>query len=267
MQIISAAGPGHTFKRRRSREVTCTRGFARCLVVLSLTLCSCPTTTTSALLARCPMRRQHPAAMSSRPSREMLEAMKRPDLQKLCKASVLSSEPSGILTQLLQDFGLRANLKSEELIEMILKAPEYVRGLSLSMSSQYWSSPATSEVPAAPQPRATSVAATRKDGTRFRERSTGSMIVHDDSGDEAISPAEDPHGASEPDPTAGRSTRTRKGKDTQSRSGVGRPAAGGVSGGRVSTRAKSRRGKARSFPTTAVPIPEGKLIDYLGGMY
>ncbi|KZT30527.1 hypothetical protein NEOLEDRAFT_1144156 [Neolentinus lepideus HHB14362 ss-1] len=174
------------------------------------------------------MRRQGPAATLPKPSREALESMKRPDLQKLCKASATP------LAELSCDFGLRANLKSEAMIDMILGAPE----------------------PGAPRSRSASVAATRNDATRSRERSTGSMIIHDGSEDEALSPTQDPQSAPDPEPSASRPTRTRKAKDTQFRLGVGRPVVAGGNGARAVTRAKSRRGKARSFQTTEVPIPE-----------
>ncbi|EPQ60685.1 hypothetical protein GLOTRDRAFT_135328 [Gloeophyllum trabeum ATCC 11539] len=163
--------------------------------------------------------------MASRPTREALESMSRQDLQKLCK-----------------NLGLKANLKSDALIDLILRDSE---------------PPAD---PGGPRSRSTSVAVARQRGSRSREHSTASMIVHSEAEDDPVSPAEDT--ASTPEPRTGpvRPSRTRKAKETQLRLGVGRPIAAGGSGARAVTRAsnasKSRRGKTRSYQTTEMPIPE-----------
>jgi len=98
--------------------------------------------------------------------------------------------------------------------------------------------------------------------TRHSSRSTGgrlsSVIIHDiDEGhaseeeEEKESHSEEPENQPNPDivPPA---TRTRKAKDTQKRLGVGRPAAAGGSGVRVST-GRSKRGKA---PRAALPVQD-----------
>ncbi|RDB29561.1 hypothetical protein Hypma_015392 [Hypsizygus marmoreus] len=153
--------------------------------------------------------------MAPLPSRKSLENMKRVDLQKLCK-----------------DYGVKANLKSEALIDLLLDSHK----------------PATRNVPMR-----------RSVSTRLSSRAgpsrTSSMIIHNTDDEEDDEPmAEDTppqeHGSnietvqSAPTPPA---TRTRKGKE-QTRLGVGRPVAAGGSGPRAVTKslsvAKGKRGKA-----------------------
>ncbi|KAJ3798803.1 hypothetical protein GGU11DRAFT_556649 [Lentinula aff. detonsa] len=160
--------------------------------------------------------------MNSTTDRATLEAMKRVDLQKLCK-----------------DHGLRANLKSEALIDLLLD---------------------TQQGPSPPAGR-------RSVSTRRSSRSarTSSMIVHDLEGDEEGS-AEDAEEEEEerseqqeapPQPPP----RTRKAKETQLRLGVGRPMAAGGKGARAVTKSvsvsKSRKGKgSRSVKPSEATIEE-----------
>ncbi|KAF9068095.1 hypothetical protein BDP27DRAFT_1327925 [Rhodocollybia butyracea] len=160
--------------------------------------------------------------------RTELEALKRSDLQKLCK-----------------DHGLRANVKSEEMIDMLLEAQQ-----NTDNSKK--------------QPGRRSVS------TRISSRPAGrtsSMIVHDIDEEEEVE-AESEAGAAEqeaeeqpePEPEPPQ-PRTRKAKETQFRLGVGRPLAAGGKGARAVTKSvsvsKSRKGKrTQSIKPTEATIEE-----------
>ncbi|KAJ3811407.1 hypothetical protein F5876DRAFT_39717 [Lentinula aff. lateritia] len=163
--------------------------------------------------------------------RASLEAMKRADLQKLCK-----------------DHGLRANLKSEALIDLLLDAQQGTKQ----------------------QPGQRSVS------TRMSSRSTrtSSMIVHDVEGDE-----EGPVGGAEEEekmqpgvqevPPSPPPPRIRKAKETQFRLGVGRPLAAGGKGARAVTKSvsasKAKKGKgsrsAKPSEATIEEEPESETIE------
>ncbi|KAJ3839812.1 hypothetical protein F5878DRAFT_102098 [Lentinula raphanica] len=164
--------------------------------------------------------------MNSTTDRASLEAMKRTDLQRLCK-----------------DHGLRANLKSEALIDLLLDAQQGPK----------------------PQP------GQRSSSTRTSSRSTrtSSMIVHDIEQDEegstedaeleteAAQPTEQSETQEVPPPPP----RTRKAKETQFRLGVGRPMAAGGKGARAVTKSvsvsKSKKGKgSRSIKPLEATIEE-----------
>ncbi|PPQ98733.1 hypothetical protein CVT26_010033 [Gymnopilus dilepis] len=141
--------------------------------------------------------------MAPLPSRKSLESMKRADLQKICK-----------------DYGVRANLKSEALIDLLLET----------------------QSPPAPRPaqRAVSTRLPSRAGRAGPSR-VSSMIVHDISGDEDNS-AED-----QPEPVAPVApARTRKAKELQKRLGVGKPVIAGGQGPRAVTRSS---GSSRSRQT------------------
>ncbi|KDQ63606.1 hypothetical protein JAAARDRAFT_29627 [Jaapia argillacea MUCL 33604] len=179
--------------------------------------------------------------MAHPPTRETLESMKRIDLQRLCK-----------------DYGVKANLKSEALIDLILDA----------------SGPRTS----APPQRSTSIRVASRSGSRPRDRSTGSVIIHSDSEDEIEDGSNPSHPNHQPpDPPAktdsappepesstatSRLPRTRKAKDTQLRLGVGRPAVAGGSGARAVTKipvvlkSSKRTKSSKTFKSTEADIPE-----------
>ncbi|KAG1867919.1 hypothetical protein DFJ58DRAFT_768344 [Suillus subalutaceus] len=170
--------------------------------------------------------------MSGVPCREVLQAMKRVDIQKLCK-----------------EYGVKANLKTEALIDLLLDASQPL--------------PSRSILPQPPQ-RSTSVKIIIQPGDRPRGRSSGSVIIHDTDeegeGEEAIGeieveqqPEEHKPLPAPVDPTP----RTRKAKDTQYRLGVGRPViAGGVSRG--SKRAKSMKNvKPSEDPIAEASEPAG----------
>ncbi|KAI0068415.1 hypothetical protein BV25DRAFT_1818823 [Artomyces pyxidatus] len=103
--------------------------------------------------------------------------------------------------------------------------------------------------PPPPPQRASSMrVVSRASGSRTRLQSTGSMIVHSDSEDEADGSETQPETLPQPAVESGPATRTRKAKEGQLRLGVGRPIAAGGSGARAVTKsvstAKGRRGKS-----------------------
>ncbi|KAF9015294.1 hypothetical protein BDQ17DRAFT_1320215 [Cyathus striatus] len=152
------------------------------------------------------------------PSRQSLEAMKRADLQKLCK-----------------DYGVRANLKSEALIDLLLDTQ------SMSVSTRQSSRAGPSRI--------------------------SSIIIHDtdDEADKNLSEEEHRHPGVHPNqPVATQPpppVRTRKAKEMQTRLGVGRPVAAGGAGPRAITKSlsvsRSRRGKpSRSLKQIEATIQE-----------
>ncbi|KAJ7619163.1 hypothetical protein DFH06DRAFT_1106474 [Mycena polygramma] len=169
--------------------------------------------------------------MPSLPSRKELEELKRPELQKLCK-----------------DYGVKANLKSDALIELLLDTKKT-------------------------NPRATAPPATRRSvSTRHASRSApriSSVIIHDtddeeeDENDQQIDEEEtenQPEPQPEPEPIPP-PNRTRKAKDTQTRLGVGRPVAAGGNGPRAVTKsvsvAKGKRGRnSKAVKPVEETIPE-----------
>ncbi|KAI6007447.1 hypothetical protein EDD15DRAFT_2211387 [Pisolithus albus] len=163
------------------------------------------------------------------PGREALEAMKRTDIQKLCK-----------------DCGVKANLKTEALIDLLLDA----------------SRPQPSRSNAAQPPQRSTSRKPSHSGIR-----RGSVIIHsarDDIAEEGISRPVEEVKPTLPSPR--QPPRTRKAKDTQYRLGVGRPAVAGGSGARAVTKSfsssrKSRRGKSSTSvkPSEATIIEEPEL--------
>lgn len=163
------------------------------------------------------------------PGREALEAMKRTDIQKLCK-----------------DCGVKANLKTEALIDLLLDASR--------------PQPSRSN-PAQPPERSTSRIPSHSGIRR------GSVIIHsarDDIAEEGISRPVEEVKLTLPSPR--QPPRTRKAKDTQYRLGVGRPAVAGGSGARAVTKSvsvsrKFRRGKSSTSvkPSEATITEEPEL--------
>ncbi|KAG2044702.1 hypothetical protein BDR03DRAFT_937052 [Suillus americanus] len=168
-----------------------------------------------------------------------------------------------LLNPLHQEYGVRANLKTEALIDLLLDASQ--------------PHPSRSILPQPPQ-RSTSVKIIIQPGDRPRGRSSGSVIIHDtdeeEEGEEAIGeieveqqPEEHKPLPAPVDPTP----RTRKAKDTQYRLGVGRPIIAGGSGARAVTksvsvsrgskRAKSMKNvKPSEDPIAEEPEPEPERI-------
>ncbi|KAJ7808268.1 hypothetical protein B0H14DRAFT_3881585 [Mycena olivaceomarginata] len=163
--------------------------------------------------------------MAPLPSRKELEALKRPELQALCK-----------------DYGVKANLKTDALIELLLDTKKTnTRGAS---------APATR----------------RSVSTRQPSRSApriSSVIIHDtddeeeEENDQKVD-EEETENQPEPEPIP---SRTRKAKDTQTRLGVGRPVAAGGNGPRAVTKsvsvAKGKRGRnSKAVKPVEETIPE-----------
>ncbi|KAJ7103393.1 hypothetical protein B0H15DRAFT_1017140 [Mycena belliarum] len=148
------------------------------------------------------------------PSKKEMQEMKRPDLQKLCK-----------------DYGVKANLKTDALIELLLDTKK--------------ANPRTA--PALPSRRSVSTRHVSRSAPRI-----SSVIIHDtddedeDDHEQEVD-QEETENQPEPEPEPAPPTRTRKAKDTQTRLGVGRPVAAGGSGARAVTKsvsvAKGKRGK------------------------
>ncbi|KAJ7706040.1 hypothetical protein B0H17DRAFT_1125836 [Mycena rosella] len=167
--------------------------------------------------------------MPALPSKKEMQEMKRPELQKLCK-----------------DYGVKANLKTDALIELLLDTKK--------------ANPRTA--PPAPTRRSVS--------TRHASRSApriSSVIIHDtddeeDDEDDNENDQEEIENQPEQEPERiPPSTRTRKAKDTQTRLGVGRPVAAGGNGPRAVTKsvsvAKGKRGRnSRAIKPTEEAIPE-----------
>jgi hypothetical protein len=147
-------------------------------------------------------------------TRAELEGLKRADLQKVCK-----------------DYGVKANLKSEALIGLILDAsplPAPTRCTSTRQSS-----------------RTSTRTSSRKPSVRI-----SSAIIHD---------VEDKEDGENANTHLQPSTRTRKAKDTQKRLGVGKPRIAGGSGARSLTRASSpsKGRRSRSSRNGITTIREG----------
>ncbi|KAH7883713.1 hypothetical protein F5I97DRAFT_1929952 [Phlebopus sp. FC_14] len=137
--------------------------------------------------------------MSQVPGREALEAMKRTDIQKLCK-----------------DYGVKANLKTEALIDLLLDAsrPQAPRTVPPQPSRR----PPSTRIPSlTPRPR---------------EQSSGSVIIHGEL-------EEKDHPVEVKLIPGSQSSRARKAKQTQYRLGVGRPVLAGGSGARTITKSVS----------------------------
>ncbi|KAG6846018.1 hypothetical protein H0H87_011066 [Tephrocybe sp. NHM501043] len=169
--------------------------------------------------------------MAPLPSRKSLESMKRIDLQRLCK-----------------EYGVKANLKSEALINLLID---------------------TAKPPVLTTPTHRSVPTRRS--SRGGPSRISSIVVHD-SGDEGAEKEENSIDVSDPslsdapgassgdEPTPPLATRTRKGKE-QTRLGVGRPVVAGGAGPRAVTRSlsvtKGKRGKgSRSLKPIETTIVE-----------
>ncbi|KAJ8521411.1 hypothetical protein ONZ45_g1886 [Pleurotus djamor] len=169
------------------------------------------------------------------PSRKTLENMRRADLQRLCK-----------------EYGVKANMKNEELIDLL---------------SNINTPPLNEERPKA-QPR------TRRISTRLSSRAgpsrTSSMIIHELPEDEEEQEGEQEGSAPSPkvdqeptvpSPPLESTPRTRKAKETQLRLGVGRPKLAGGSGARAVTKSirvsRAKHGKSsRTVKPSEAPIPE-----------
>jgi hypothetical protein len=125
--------------------------------------------------------------------------------------------------------------------------------IHLSLKSIHSPPPSADQVPQ----RSVSRRVSSRHGSRARERSGGSMIVHD------IDDDEEPESMPLSEPLVpAMTTRTRKAKETQTRLGVGRPVVAGGSGARAATKStsvsKQKRGRSKGTKPTETTIREGK---------
>ncbi|KAI8995497.1 hypothetical protein BD414DRAFT_409772 [Trametes punicea] len=164
--------------------------------------------------------------------RETLKAMKRSDLQRICK-----------------DYGIKANLKTEALIDLLIDTTQARPRPTQSVQPQR-----------APSGRI--VSRSVASGSRPRGTSSSSVIIHGT--DEEDNASEEERHHSIPPPPSSESEappppRTRRAKETQYKLGMGRPTAVGGSGPRTVTRSttvavkgKRARGSKSVKPTEAV---------------
>ncbi|KAH9022946.1 hypothetical protein EDB85DRAFT_1992824 [Lactarius pseudohatsudake] len=167
-------------------------------------------------------------------SRELLKSMKRTDLQRVCK-----------------ERGLKANLKTEEMIELLLD-----------------SSPPHSPRRPSRHRTVSTRAAGRQPSTRSRLHSTSSIIIHSDTDEDEMQHAVKPESEAPSTHHPGPITRTRKAQDAQLRLGVGRPTIVGGQGARTVTRsvgiAKGVRSRSgRGAKPTQDAIVEGTTEEAL----
>ncbi|RDX56012.1 hypothetical protein OH76DRAFT_1468474 [Lentinus brumalis] len=153
--------------------------------------------------------------------REMLKAMKRADLQRICK-----------------DYGIKANLKTEALIELLVDTTQAAR-------------PPPQRAPS------TRIASRTTANPRIRGSSTSSVIIHDtDEEDNGVASDQFTSGLSAPPSETSVApvppTRTRRAKDTQYKLGVGRPT---VAGGQEPDPAQSEMPEAGPSGTIHEPLP------------
>ncbi|KAI0374309.1 hypothetical protein BV20DRAFT_497716 [Pilatotrama ljubarskyi] len=162
--------------------------------------------------------------------RESLKNMKRADLQRICK-----------------DYGIKANLKTEALIDLLID------------TTQARPRP----TPPVPQraPSGRTVSRSLASGSRLRGSSSSSVIIHD-TDEEDNATEEEHHRSLAPAPSSESEAppppRTRKAKETQYRLGVGRPTVAGGSGARAVTRSSSfsARGKHGKGTRSAKPTED-----------
>ncbi|KAI9057115.1 hypothetical protein FKP32DRAFT_1661692 [Trametes sanguinea] len=178
--------------------------------------------------------------------RETLKSLKRSDLQRICK-----------------DYGIKANLKTEALIDLLVD------------TTQARPRPIPSAQPArAPSGRTASRAVAS--GSRPRGMSSSSVIIHDtDEEDDAgerdhresapLPPSSEPEATPAPAPAP--PPRTRRAKDTQYKLGVGRPTAVGGSGARAVTRSTSLSVKGKRVRGSRSVRPVEAAIQEEEGLY
>jgi hypothetical protein len=200
--------------------------------------------------------------MPSIPSRKSLEDLKRTDLQRLCKVFYLLSCSCTQSYLTSQDYGVKANLKSEALIDLLLDAQSV--GLPFTILVAH-----TAILLRKPAIRSTRRSVSTRVSSRSGPSHINSVIINDkddkrqDQGlnDERLCGHEsDTPTAAGSKPNTPPATRARKAKE-QTGLGVGRPTAARGSGPRVMTKSsslsKSRRAKAsKTMTPPGDTIPE-----------
>ncbi|KAH9857913.1 hypothetical protein C2E23DRAFT_880598 [Lenzites betulinus] len=171
--------------------------------------------------------------MSAPLDRDVLKSLKRADLQKICK-----------------DYGIKANLKTEALIDLLIDTTQ---------ARPRPTPPVAQRAPSGRRVSRTVVAS----GSRPRGTSTSSVIIHDT--DEEDNTPEETHRqsvastlSSEPEAPPP-PPRTRRAKETQYRLGVGRPTLAGGSGARTLTRSSSMAIKKRAKISRSVKPTEAVI--------
>ncbi|PIL32112.1 hypothetical protein GSI_06818 [Ganoderma sinense ZZ0214-1] len=168
--------------------------------------------------------------------REMLKSMKRADLQRICK-----------------DYGIKANLKTDALIDLLVDTTQ------------------GAPRPAPPPPQrapSTRVASRSSTASRLRGASSSSVIIHD-TDEEDNANTDNPYTSLSTLPSSDTEVapvlppRTRRAKNSQYKLGVGRPTAAGGSGARTVTRStslsqkgKRAKGSKSIKPSEAVILEE-----------
>ncbi|KAI0335385.1 hypothetical protein GY45DRAFT_908252 [Cubamyces sp. BRFM 1775] len=168
--------------------------------------------------------------------RETLKNMKRSDLQRVCK-----------------EYGIKANLKTEALIDLLID------------TTQARPRPTP---PTQPQ-RAPSGRIASRSGMRLRGTSSSSVIIHD-TDEEDNAPGDDTRRSLAPQSSESEAQppppppRTRRAKETQYRLGMGRPTVVGGSGARSATRTVSiavRGGSRRLRASRNIRPVEAPIIE------
>jgi hypothetical protein len=198
-------------------------------------------------------------------TRELLQRMKRADLQRVCKVRVSFLHSTLHAFNPVQERGLKANLKTDEMIDLLLDLSPFVSPLYCLSPPTYFSfvinRPQSPRRPSRHRTVSTRDALPRS-ATRSRLHSTSSMIIHSDTDEDDEHHTVKPESGAPSGHHPGPMTRTRKARDAQLRLGVGRPTAVGGQGARTVTRsvsvAKGTRSRSgRGAKPAKAPIVEG----------
>jgi hypothetical protein len=185
-----------------------------------------------------------------------------------------------IVPTIKQDYGVKANLKTEALIDLVLDATKFVHLLPtrafILTSEHSQPMPKPEPVPQSQPPPSRRTASIRVASTRStnvaqsRLRSGSSMVIREAEEEEESTAQHKTDTSKIPQPTtqtrAAQSqpappiTRTRKAKETQLRLGVGRPKVAGGVGARAVTKSfsvpKNNKRVSKNIKTPQTTIPE-----------
>jgi hypothetical protein len=206
-------------------------------------------------------------------TRELLESMKRTDLQRVCKVRVhvnftsVNFNPHALNRQ---ERGLKANIKTEEMIELLLDSSPSVLYITTGIPffSRLIITSSQSPRRTSRQRAASGRGIARQPSNQSRLHSTSTVIIHSDTDEDEAHRAVKPESDAPSDLHSGPVTRTRKARDAQLRLGVGRPTIAGGSGPRAVTRSvsvakgvRSRSGRgAKPAPAPTVNGESGPFI-------
>lgn len=168
---------------------------------------------------------------------------------------------------LLKDWGVRANLKSDEMIDLLLEAQYVASGLVARVLSRYiiHRSKMTPPVAAAPLPPVQQRSVSTRHSSRAVPSRTTSFIIHDipnATTQQYTNPVNASSTNADIPVVPARPVRTKKAKELQRRLGVGRPVAVGGTGPRAVTRSSTisqerRLRSGRSIKQREATIQEG----------